>query len=168
MLLGWIVIAASTFGVFTHVVFGGSVTLSFLTSLDSMFSPKARWRQLRSSSGILQSTIWMYRTRVGPFQIEGNETSTRPEAMLCQSLNEWRDLLINGAHLTLTGLKRRHADNVYRHFQNSGHPSEDGDDCQSPTKPSRYIVLRIQPMVAFINSGSLRVFGAPCFSRLPS
>ncbi len=60
-----------------HVVFALAVVFSVLVSLDGMLNPKARWRQLRSSSMALQSIIWRCRFR--------NFHSPTPESTKLQS-----------------------------------------------------------------------------------
>mgnify|MGYP007000372653 CR=1 len=80
-------------------------------------NPKARWRQLRSSSIFLQSIIWQYRTRTGDFEVDENRSDfSRPENQLCEALNEWRDELLAGAALKTSNLKQKHPPDVYRHF----------------------------------------------------
>jgi len=155
LFLSWLVVLGPTLTVrfaesgVTHVVFGISVTVSFLASLDGILAPKSRWRQLRSGAGSLQSTIWLYRARVGPFELdERRRDSTRPEEVLCTRLNEWRDSLVASASLQNSNLKREYAPQVYRHFQDRGEPADGGDDFQSPTQPARYIALRIHPTLA--------------------
>ena len=132
------------------IVFALSVAVSILVSLEAVLHSKARWRQLRSGACALQSTIWRYRSRTGPFEVEeSRRDSTRPEHMLCTVLNQWRTNLMAGASLKTTNLKRQHPKHVYTHFQYSGTPGPNADDHQSPTQPVRYIALRIDPMMAF-------------------
>lgn len=133
-----------------HAVFGLAVIFSVLVSLDGILNPKARWRQLRSSSMALKSIIWRYRTRTGPFEVdESRNDSSRPEDMLCVALNDWHDELLAGAGLKTSNLKRKYPPHVYRHLQDRGKVASDSDDHQSPTQPSRYIKLRIEPMMNF-------------------
>ena len=134
----------------TESVFFLSLAASALVSIDGMLNPKSRWRQLRSGANSLQSTVWQYRTRVGPFELEdARRDSTRPEAQLCQCLNEWRDAIVAGAGLKMTNLQRRHALSVYRHYQDHGRPDDGDDDFHSPTQPARYIELRIRTTMSF-------------------
>lgn len=133
LLLSWLIIAGSTIDLvmdeviedyIVHIVFGISVVFSILVSLDSILNPKARWLQLRSSSGSLHSLIWKYRTRTGPFELdESRRDATCPEVMLCASLTQWRDDLLAGAGLAETNLKRKYPKHVYRHFQDHGAPT---------------------------------------------
>ena len=53
-----------------------------------------------SSAGVLESMIWMYRARVGAFQLDSAEPeSSRPEAELCEKLKRWRKDLISSSDL---------------------------------------------------------------------
>merc|ERR1712032_423568 len=107
----------------------------------------------RTSAGSLESMVWLYRTRVGPFEIDqvGGDIA-RPERVLYESLNEWCDEVVASAGLGTSNLKRMHkqSSRVYRHFQYEGEPSSDSaDDFQSPVQPHRYISLRIEPTMRF-------------------
>ena len=76
--------------ILVEVALALSVSASALISLRGFFNAKARWRQLRSGAGLLESIIWCYRTRVGDFELRSNEPdSKQPEAFLCMQLNEW-------------------------------------------------------------------------------
>jgi len=124
--------------------------VSFRISIEGVLTPKSRWRQLRSGAGALESTIWLYRTRVGPFaldetRLEGNAA----ELALCTCITRWRDGLMAGASLKSTNFQREHPGGIYRHYQDRGAPAEGCDDFQSPTQPERYIELRIQPSIHF-------------------
>ena len=96
-----------------HIIFGLSAAGTFLIALDAYLSAKSRWLQLRSSAGVLESIIWMYRTRVGVFQLDVAEPdSEKPEKELCRSLNKWRQDIISSSDLQASDLKRAHV-NVY-------------------------------------------------------
>ena len=146
-----------TDGRVTHFVFGVSVAFSIFVSLEGILNPKARWRQLRSSASKLQSIIWKYRTRTGPFEFDQTKNSrSEAETVLCALLNAWRTELLSGAGLKATNLTKSYDKSVYKHYQDeaSGHPELDDDlfdddDHQSPCQPARYIVLRIEPMMEF-------------------
>jgi len=137
------------------------VAISVIVTIDAMLNPKARWRRLRSGAGSLQSIIWKYRTRTGPFELdERHRDSNRPEEALCVSLTEWRDNLMAGAGLKNTNMEQNYPAWVFKHFQERGDLDSEGsnsdvctvsppDDFHSPTQPARYIMLRVQPMMAF-------------------
>ena len=160
LLFNWLVVAGTVLrfhlsdeaeGVVEHASFIISVAFTILVSLDGTLNPKARWRQLRSSSCSLQSAIWLYRTRAGIFELdESRRDSNRPEATLCTTLTQWRDDLVAGASLKTTNLLREYPASVYRHYQDRGAPPGPlSDDFHSPTQPTNYIKLRIEPMAAF-------------------
>lgn len=160
LLVSWLVVVGTggdaeeiSEGSNIHVVFGLAVSFSILVSLDGIMNPKARWRQLRSSAMSLQSIIWQYRTRTGPFEVdERRSDSSRPENVLCMVLNDWRNELLAGAGLKTSNLEQKYPSHVYRHLQDSGklpNDLEDHDDHQSPTQPTRYINLRVKPIIDF-------------------
>jgi len=124
-----------------------------MLTFESLLNAKNRWRQLRSSSGALESIIWQYRTRVGYFEIDPNmPDSHRPEAELRNALNEWRDDLVAGAELASSNLKVVHPPSTYRHYQFEGNPGDDEDNHHSPMKPRLYITHRIEPQMDFFQS----------------
>ena len=81
---------------------------------------------------MLESVIWMYRSRVGAFELDdANPDSRRAEAQLCATLTSWRTELVGGGDLQLSALKRAHKESrgwlarlfrrrIYRHRQFSG------------------------------------------------
>jgi len=166
LFLGWLIILGSSLGIhfgqvfseehdtviaLNNTVFGLAIAVSFVISLDGMLAPKSRWRQFRSSAGSLESIIWMYRTRVGPFSLDeqAGRDSKLPEAALCGCINEWRDNLMAGAALKRTNAQRKYQPAIYKHFQDQGSPVDGADDFHSPTQPNRYIDLRINPSIDF-------------------
>ena len=62
-------------------VFVATVLLTAVISLQGMYNSRPRWRQLRNGANSLESLIWMYRTRVGRFEID-DRNSDRPEREL--------------------------------------------------------------------------------------
>jgi len=136
---------------FEEVVFFLSLLVSLLGAIDALTQCKSKWRLLRSSAHGLESMLWQYRTRVGPFEIiETMRDSEGPENELCKMLNEWRDNLLAGANLKMSSLHQAYPARVYKHFQDSGQPTgPTEDDFQSPVQPHRYIKLRIEPALKF-------------------
>ena len=94
------------------------VLASLLISIESIINAKMRWRQLRACAGSLESLIWCFRARVGIF--DQNSVGTlgpRPEATLCDALNEWRDELVAGTDLQTSSIESVYPAEVYRHYQ---------------------------------------------------
>ena len=101
-----------------HVLHGLSQLSLLVLMVDWILNPKHRWHQLRSSSIVLESTVWKFRTRIGPFRLAPSDTSSKsPENTLRDVLNSWRDGLAGGADLKATALKRTFAPHIYTHFQ---------------------------------------------------
>jgi len=72
-----------------------------------MYNSRPRWRQLRNGANSLESVIWMYRTRVGRFEVDdSNRRADRPEKELEAAINEWRDHLMAGAGLKSTNINK--------------------------------------------------------------
>ena len=83
-----------------------------------MLAAQARWRQLRSCAGTLESIIWEYRTRVAPFGVLWNNAEQDwAERELRASLINWREKLAAGADLNTSTLRRRFPPRVFKHGQ---------------------------------------------------
>ena len=81
---------------------------------------QARWRQLRSCAGALESITWAYRARVAPFEpdaLHPNADDDKAERTLHLTLVEWRQGLAAGADLNSTTLRRRFSRRVFTHEQ---------------------------------------------------
>jgi hypothetical protein len=128
-----------------------SIAASLVISLEALTDARGRWRILRSGADSLLSMIWMYRTRVGMFELDlNNRDSSRPEVTLCHALNEWRSEVLGAASLANSSLNRLYPAKTYRHCQLGGElASGADDDFHSPTQPYRYIVLRVYTMERF-------------------
>eukprot|EP00929_Paragymnodinium_shiwhaense_P051531 TRINITY_DN25919_c0_g1_i1.p1 TRINITY_DN25919_c0_g1~~TRINITY_DN25919_c0_g1_i1.p1 ORF type:complete len:957 (+),score=178.37 TRINITY_DN25919_c0_g1_i1:103-2973(+) len=156
-------ISTTLTGYYDHAAFAMTLALVALTSVDGYFNAKARWRHLRSAASGMESTIWLYRTRVGIFDVHSDPTkSDKPERRLCRQLNIWTDDLVASADLDRTAVMKEYSPKVYRHCQYNGDVPKkqvfdlDGseldfvyDDMYSPVRPGKYIQLRILPMIKF-------------------
>tara|TARA_B100000795_G_scaffold90177_1_gene65598 strand:+ start:744 stop:1412 length:669 start_codon:yes stop_codon:yes gene_type:complete len=70
-------------GILQQLIFLAAVLLTAVISLQGMYNSRPRWRQLRNGANSLESLIWMYRTRVGRFEIDdSNRRADRPEKEL--------------------------------------------------------------------------------------
>ena len=79
---------------------------------------QARWRQLRSCAGTLESIMWAYRTRVAPFGPHYHNTEhDLAERELREALINWREKLAAGAELNITTLRRNFPPRVFKHGQ---------------------------------------------------
>jgi len=128
-------------------IFCTASVASFILFLDNMFFSTKRWRQLRSGAGSLESIIWMYRGRSGPFHTD------KAEEVLNEILGNWMDDLVAGADLSRTSIEQIYHPKVYRHCQFEGQLGTMSlgaiDDFHSPVQPDRYIALRLRPMMLF-------------------
>ena len=153
-----------------QVIFVISVTMTLVIAFDSIMQSHARWRHLRIGAGALESVVWKYRTRTGAFEIDetgSNNDSRAPEIALLQAIKSTRQVMLASANLATTELGKKYPLSVYKHFQDRGEPKamsraqlpadadsrhtaeEVKDDFQSPTQPTKYISLRVEPAMAF-------------------
>ena len=192
LLLGWLAVAMSTMsenltgadpifnatlfgveegasGAFVHLIFAASVAMTFTIAFDSILVSSSRWRQLRIGAAALESVVWKYRTRTGPFEVEESgqsRDSAAPEAALLRAVRTTRTNMLQSANLTTSEFSKRYPLRIYKHYQDRGRPKrnpgplavdaearhtkdEPIDDHQSPTQPMKYIALRVEPAIAF-------------------
>ena len=153
-------------GALGEIIFILALVVGFLISLEGYFNSKARWRHLRASVGVLESEIWLYRTRTGPYtETATQHHSMRPEVTLVARINEWRDELVSAGDMKLTDLERHRGKQsigllgcfmpyVYIKCQYQGNLPKPGgelpvDDHHSPTPPELYVQLRVDKSLDF-------------------
>ena len=154
-----------------HAVFAVSVAMTLVIAADSILHSHSRWRHLRIGAGALESVIWKYRTRTGAFEVDetgGNSQDPHgPEEALLRAVRSTRQIMLASANLATSELGKKYPLTVYKHLQDRGEPkaiprarmTADADarhteetvkdDFQSPTQPTKYIALRIEPAMAF-------------------
>ena len=137
-----------------HIVFALAISASLLTTLQSGFDSKGRWRHLRSTGSTLQSMIWSFRTRSGPFATSIDVNRRVPNAAemtFCASLKSWSHELLSGGTMVVSTLEKKYSASIYKHNQYNGEfsNSKAKDDFYSPVQPQKYVDLRILPTMEF-------------------
>jgi hypothetical protein len=152
---------AETDNLLTNLIFLLSLASTLVIAVTRYLNPTERWRHLRSAACHLESTIWRYRTRVGPeFEVRQG-LAKGPDEALNAAIDKWRKDLFTGSDLQVTPFVRKYKENVYKHCQREGElvqPTEAAelgrpipangdmffkDDHQSPTEPEAYVQLRL-------------------------
>jgi len=138
--------------VFKWIVFSLTLSSGLALTITSLLNPSLRWRQLRGSAGILQSTIWLYRARVGEFSTSViNRLSS--QQTFGSSLQRWREDLVAGSDLQTTSMERKYKATIFKHMQRAECPHNHGpDDFHSPVKPHEYVELRLLPAAEFFRA----------------
>ena len=111
-----------------HSVIALSLLASLVYSIDSMLEAKQRWRALRHSAGALESIIWKYRTRVGPFAVGQSVTSLyrdKAELALSEALTQWVDEVSASANLDAIDFEKVYPAHIYKHHQ---YPPQNEDE----------------------------------------
>lgn len=138
------------------VVFYLTVGATFLISFEAFLNAKAKWRQLRSFAGSLESITWQYRCRVDPFDSDrSNPDLDRAEQMLGDALVAWRRGMSSGAELLLSALHKKYPDSVFRHGQRAAGKVDagaEGNDHFSPVQADEYVAMRLLPMIEWYES----------------
>eukprot|EP00747_Dinoflagellata_sp_TGD_P085038 gnl/TRDRNA2_/TRDRNA2_162744_c1_seq1.p1 gnl/TRDRNA2_/TRDRNA2_162744_c1~~gnl/TRDRNA2_/TRDRNA2_162744_c1_seq1.p1 ORF type:complete len:569 (+),score=89.75 gnl/TRDRNA2_/TRDRNA2_162744_c1_seq1:254-1960(+) len=101
-----------------EAIFALPIVAGLITAMLAYMNPMQRWRKLRRTAGDLQSTIWLYRTRVGSFSTSISASRT-PEDVLVEALNQSRDLLGGTEKSEMDKVRRKHH-HMFKHQQHTG------------------------------------------------
>jgi len=104
---------------FRNVIFGLSMANTAVLLAARFFNPEARGRHLRASASSLESIIWLFRARIGPFCL----TPTRPKEpdyALRRAIDTWHTEVVAGTDLLGTSLEAEYDPKVFRHLQYGG------------------------------------------------
>eukprot|EP00928_Gymnodinium_smaydae_P031363 TRINITY_DN23036_c0_g2_i1.p1 TRINITY_DN23036_c0_g2~~TRINITY_DN23036_c0_g2_i1.p1 ORF type:complete len:1278 (+),score=154.75 TRINITY_DN23036_c0_g2_i1:34-3834(+) len=128
-----------------------SILTTIVVSIEGYFNAAQRWRKLRTAALSLESAIWMYRTRVGPY---ATSQGVSPQVMFCEQMERWNASLVSSGDIVGTSVEKRYGDKVYKHYQFKGglNLSEYADDFHSPMNAQRYISCRLHPKQRFYES----------------
>eukprot|EP00802_Teleaulax_amphioxeia_P002218 Tamp_02220.p1 GENE.Tamp_02220~~Tamp_02220.p1 ORF type:complete len:1055 (+),score=171.08 Tamp_02220:1064-4228(+) len=146
------------------IIFISSVIVSFLTAVLAFLNPTKRWHQIRESSAQMESAIWQFRTRTGPFTMSRSHASSEIEA-LKEKIMECRSQIMFSADVAETGYWKKYPSNNFVHGQ---YPDRAGlsakvhtepdpevggiEDHVSPLQPTKYIQLRLLTLLSFYQS----------------
>ena len=98
-------------------IFSLSVASSFVAGMMAFLNPVRRWQQVRHVSSSMESTIWMFRTRTGPFVTGDANDHDSPEIQLKEHvLDAWEQLMVS-ADVQETSFNRVYSHSVYKHGQ---------------------------------------------------
>ncbi|KAK3266061.1 hypothetical protein CYMTET_25291 [Cymbomonas tetramitiformis] len=115
-----------------------TLLLTALTTFFGLMNPATKWQQLRSAALTLESEIWRFRTRSGPYSLNcanviGEGTLSRePELHLLHATQEMSRLVLKSASVVDTAFLSRFNAlfeepkenlNVYKHGQHKGCPT---------------------------------------------
>lgn len=154
-------------GEIQHSVFGTSLLSAGIVSVGTAINPGQRWRRLRACCCLLETNIYLYRTRVQNYETTNRDRSAAQTA-LRKFLMEWRDKVSGGTDLSSTSMERKFPRSVYKHFQRDCAPgvmkkmTSKDDDYHKPLSPNDYIRWRLQPMLSFYQ-GRLPTYQRRCF-----
>jgi hypothetical protein len=108
------------------IIFYLSVASTFVTALNAYVNPSARWRQIRDSTRHLESSIWQYRTRTGPYKMQGHGLD-RAADLLKNEVVHAVETLIGGSDIgQSTSWTREYPTSVFRHGQRKPKRKESG------------------------------------------
>ena len=148
--------------------------LTLVTGMTTFLKPAQRWRELRAAAESLQSEIFRYRTRTGPYTVVLSQP-TRPEQALIEKIKDSRTSVVQMGGLSESSFQGKYPSRVFRHGQNKPLDSDQKpvqfdmtalsvdspidledraivDNHHSPMKPSQYISARLVPMLDYYQS----------------
>ena len=89
-----------------------------IISVLAFANPMSRWHKLRAAATQLQSKIWLFRTRCGPFQMQSlNFDSDVEEKRLEKELTSWRKAAVQETDLQRSDFQRQHPMYYFTHGQ---------------------------------------------------
>ena len=87
------------------------IALSFLASSLAAYvayvNPTVKWHQLRVAALTIESNIWMFRTRAGPYRTTGEEFDQSSERLLADALRNIKTGVLEGADVKSTSFYSR-------------------------------------------------------------
>ena len=109
---------------------------SFVTSYVASVNPAVKWQSLRMAALAMESNIWVFRTRAGPYRVtEAEAANHADDALLASSINEIKESVLQGADMKGTAFYSRvKSENL--HGQHPGGSASFGalDNFAAPTK----------------------------------
>lgn len=178
-----------------YIVLVLSLAGSFIASAVSYLNPAQRWQQLRGAALSLESEIWKFRTRVGPYAVAKKLSvgSRAPERRLLQFQVDLAQQVSKSAAITETTLQARfkyfgraskHELKKFKHGQYEGSDThgtfgasniekkqiEQGtngiDDHHSPLHATEYLEFRVEPIVDFYQDRLPRYYSRRSLTQL--
>ena len=155
------------------LIFYLSVATTFVTAFNAYINPSGRWRQIRETTCGLESAIWQYRTRTGPFKMNAQEPE-RPTGALKDAVSAAVEALVTSSDIgQATAWNKVYPSSVFKHGQYRsmavpkgllgwclccfgcggrapGSRVVDGvDDHHGPLTPEKYIRFRLRRVMGF-------------------
>lgn len=128
-----------------------SLLTSLCISVLTFLNPLTKWQQLRSAAQAMESEIWQFRTRTGPYSCAGTTTDREADLKLAQEVGRLRRAVLESAAIKDTNFFRERDTSTYRHGQRKGAAyNKDGkDNHYSVLRPEHYLELRVRPSLRF-------------------
>lgn len=106
---------------------GPVIALSFLSTIIAAYvafvNPAVKWQQLRAAQLSIESIIWTFRTRAGPFRSTGAEFDRSDDILLDDTIKGIKSKVLEGADIKASSFYSTKK-TVSRHFQ---HPKSSKD-----------------------------------------
>jgi hypothetical protein len=156
------------------IVLALSVAASLLASTAAYLNPAQRWQQLRGAALSLESELWKFRTRAGPYTVAGKMTIGRFSRDSARRLLEFQTSLVQQvsksaaiadttlhSQYELFGQPSKRELARFKHGQYEGADTHgtfgaantvrggDIDDHHSPLHAPEYLQFRVKPIVDF-------------------
>jgi hypothetical protein len=108
------------------IIFYLSVVSTFVTALSAYLNPSGRWRQIRDATCHLESAIWQYRTRTGPYKIRAHGED-KTAALLKNEVVHAVETLIGASDIgQSTSWTKVYPHSVYKHGQRTPPATKEG------------------------------------------
>jgi hypothetical protein len=107
-------------------IFTTASLLIMVTGMNTFYDPSRRWRELRAIAESLQSDVFAFRTRTGPYIID-RATPRGAEQRFVWRILDARVSVVQLAGLAESAFTRQYKGKVYSHGQNEGSSAENFD-----------------------------------------
>ena len=107
-------------------IFMTASLLIMVTGMVTFYDPSRRWRELRSIAESMQSDVYAFRTRTGPYTIDRSVPRCAEQRFVRRILDA-RVSVVQLAGLAESSFTQQYKDKVYVHGQNEGSSSETFD-----------------------------------------
>jgi hypothetical protein len=83
-------------------VLAASVVGTAISAYVAYTNPGQKWQHLRAAAMAIESNIWMFRTRAGPYRTSGPSLNLNADQLLSSSIRDIKAIVVEGADMKLT------------------------------------------------------------------
>ena len=116
------------------VTFCISLVATFVSAVQAFYNPVRRWQQVRDATSEMQSIIWQYRTRTGPFKQGAGDSPSVSTQALAEGVRRCNDAIMLSADVQETGFYQFYSSSVFKHGQRAPPPGKGKEPVDRPVQ----------------------------------